>query len=61
MNRNCHGSPNACIGTSQQCSHDIVHGDLSPYNVLYDGRDPVIIDVPQAMDSRQSLQAYSIA
>jgi len=33
-------------------AHDRVHGDLSPYNVLYrDGR-PVIIDFPQAVDPR---------
>ncbi|GAP78129.1 serine/threonine protein kinase [Brachybacterium sp. SW0106-09] len=32
----------------------LVHGDLSPYNVLADSRlaepDPVIIDVPQTID-----------
>ncbi|MGO3290599.1 RIO1 family regulatory kinase/ATPase domain-containing protein, partial [Brachybacterium sp.] len=32
----------------------LVHGDLSPYNILVDSRqnepDPVIIDVPQVID-----------
>lgn len=35
-------------------AHGLVHGDLSPYNVLADTRqaepDPVIIDVPQVID-----------
>ena len=39
--------------------HDIVHGDLSPYNVLYASGEPVIIDVPQAMDLRTTPEAYS--
>jgi RIO kinase 1 len=38
----------------------IVHGDLSPYNVLYDGHEPVIIDVPQAMDLRTTPDGFSI-
>jgi|TARA_B100000315_G_scaffold260402_1_gene321455 RIO kinase 1 len=38
---------------------DIVHGDLSPYNILYHG-EPVIIDVPQAMDLRTTPKAYSM-
>ncbi|MHC4429157.1 MAG: RIO1 family regulatory kinase/ATPase domain-containing protein, partial [Planctomycetota bacterium] len=29
-----------------------VHGDLSPYNVLYREGEPVIIDFPQAVDPR---------
>ncbi len=40
--------------------NDIVHGDLSPYNVLHDGKGPVIIDVPQAMDLRTTPDAYSM-
>jgi RIO kinase 1 len=39
---------------------DIVHGDLSPYNVLYNGEEPVIIDVPQAMDLRTTPDGFSI-
>ena len=33
-------------------AHDIVHGDLSAYNILYSDGAPVIIDVPQAIDAR---------
>jgi RIO kinase 1 len=29
----------------------IVHGDLSEFNILFDGTGPVIIDLPQAVDS----------
>ncbi len=32
--------------------HDCVHGDLSPYNVLWHDGRPVIIDFPQAIDPR---------
>ncbi|MHC4841450.1 MAG: RIO1 family regulatory kinase/ATPase domain-containing protein, partial [Planctomycetota bacterium] len=40
---------------------DMVHGDLSPYNVLVDADDPKdlirIIDVPQAVDARMNRNA----
>ena len=29
----------------------LVHGDLSPFNVLVDSQGPVIIDLPQAVDA----------
>jgi RIO kinase 1 len=32
--------------------HDCVHGDLSPYNVMFSGDRPIIIDFPQAVDPR---------
>jgi RIO kinase 1 len=38
----------------------IVHGDLSPYNILFNGDEPVIIDVPQAIDLRTTPDGYSI-
>lgn len=31
-------------------SHGLAHGDLSPYNVLADGSDIVVIDMPQVVD-----------
>lgn len=36
---------------------DVVHGDLSPYNVLVDAGKPVIIDFPQAIDARYNREA----
>lgn len=30
--------------------HGVAHGDLSPYNVLADGNDLVVIDMPQVVD-----------
>ncbi len=41
-------------------SEDLVHGDLSPYNILlWDGR-PRIIDVPQAIDARFNHSAFEL-
>jgi len=41
-------------------SEHLVHGDLSPYNVLlWDGR-PRIIDVPQAVDARFNASAFDL-
>lgn len=38
-------------------SAGIVHGDLSPYNVLIDSQGPVIIDLPQAVHAASNHQA----
>jgi RIO kinase 1 len=38
----------------------VIHGDLSPYNVLYWADQPVVIDFPQAVDPRFNLNAYSL-
>ena len=35
----------------------IVHGDLSPYNVLINSQGPVIIDLPQAVNAASNHQA----
>lgn len=35
-----------------QCG--IIHGDLSPYNILWWNDKPVIIDIPQAIDIREN-------
>lgn len=41
--------------------HDIVHGDLSPFNILCSGRSQVrIIDFPQAADARTNPSAYAL-
>ncbi|MEX2247871.1 MAG: RIO1 family regulatory kinase/ATPase [Dehalococcoidia bacterium] len=39
---------------------DRVHGDLSPFNVLYDGERAVIIDFPQAVDPRSNHSALEL-
>lgn len=39
---------------------DLVHGDLSPYNVLVRGGEPVVIDFPQAADARYSSRACEL-
>ncbi len=39
---------------------DIVHGDLSPYNILAGPHGPVIIDFPQAVDPRFHPRAFEL-
>ena len=41
-------------------AYNIIHGDLSAYNVLYRGeRDaPMVIDFPQAIDPRFNTNAF---
>jgi RIO kinase 1 len=38
---------------------DLIHGDLSPYNVLVGGDGPVVIDLPQVVDAAHNSQAES--
>jgi RIO kinase 1 len=37
-----------------------VHGDLSPFNILYWQGNPVVIDFPQAVDARFNPHAYTL-
>ncbi|HAP44440.1 MAG: hypothetical protein A2087_03760 [Spirochaetes bacterium GWD1_61_31] len=39
---------------------DTIHGDLSPYNILYRAGTVVIIDLPQAVDARYNSQALAM-
>jgi RIO kinase 1 len=40
--------------------HDLIHGDLSAYNILYWDGEIVLIDFPQVVDSQRNTQAYAI-
>lgn len=44
----------------QMLCEDLVHGDLSPYNVLVEERGPVVIDFPQAMNAARNSAAREI-
>ena len=39
---------------------NVVHADLSPFNILYSGGRCTIIDLPQAVDPRQNSQAEQL-
>lgn len=39
---------------------DLIHGDLSPYNVLWNGEAYRIIDFPQAVDARFNPNAWQL-
>ncbi len=41
-------------------SENIVHGDFSAYNILYNGSEHCIIDIPQAVDIRVTPDAYNL-
>jgi RIO kinase 1 len=41
-------------------AYNIVHGDLSAYNVLYQTGAPVVIDFPQACDPRSNTNAFRL-
>ncbi|MGE5597202.1 MAG: RIO1 family regulatory kinase/ATPase [Hyphomicrobiales bacterium] len=41
-------------------ANNIVHGDLSAFNVLVHGRVPVVIDFPQAVDPRFNAHARTL-
>jgi RIO kinase 1 len=41
-------------------SCDVVHGDLSAYNMLYSGGELRVIDLPQAVDARTNRHAKSL-
>lgn len=38
----------------------IIHGDFSPFNILWWKNRPVVIDFPQAVDVRESKRIYSL-
>lgn len=41
-------------------ANDVVHGDLSAYNILVANGRPVIIDLPQAVDARTNANASKL-
>jgi len=41
-------------------SHNHIHGDLSPFNILYWKNEPVMIDFPQSVDPRENPRSYEL-
>src|SRR4051794_12329432 len=40
--------------------HNLIHGDLSPFNILYHGGRVWVIDFPQAVDARTNRNAFGL-
>ena len=60
-----HGEAEACLrGIFQTVTlllkNHFVHGDLSPYNILYWSGTPIVIDFPQAVDARFNPNAHEL-
>jgi len=41
-------------------AYNVVHGDLSAYNVLYHAGEAIVIDFPQAIDPRFNTNAFRL-
>ena len=41
-------------------NHNLVHGDLSAFNILYDAGTVVLIDFPQVVESKENPHAFKI-
>jgi RIO kinase 1 len=41
-------------------AHDLIHGDLSAYNILYWEGSAVVIDFPQVIESSRNQEAYDL-
>ncbi len=41
-------------------ANGIIHGDFSPFNILWWKNRPIVIDFPQAVDVRESKRVYSL-
>jgi RIO kinase 1 len=50
----------ALASIEQMLANHIVHGDLSPYNILYAGGRLRIIDFPQSVDARTNSNAQML-
>ena len=45
---------------ARMLAQNVIHGDLSAYNILYWNDEPIIIDVAQSVDPRYSLEIYPL-
>jgi len=49
-----------CRNIELMLAHDMIHGDLSPYNILYWQGSVVVIDFPQVIETSTNEDAYEI-
>jgi RIO kinase 1 len=49
-----------CDDVERMLAQHVLHGDLSPYNVLWNGEGYRIIDFPQAVDPRFHASAFAL-
>jgi RIO kinase 1 len=41
-------------------THNHIHGDLSPFNILYWKDEPIMIDFPQSVDPRENPRSFEL-
>ena len=49
-----------CRNIQLMLSHNRIHGDLSPFNILFWKNDPIMIDFPQSIDPRENPRSYEL-
>ena len=49
-----------CHNIKLLLSHNHIHGDLSPFNILFWKNDPIMIDFPQSVDPRENPRSYEL-
>jgi|SRR5882672_3591695 len=49
-----------CHNIQLLLSQNRIHGDLSPFNILYWKNQPIMIDFPQSVDPRENPRSYEL-
>jgi len=49
-----------CQNIQLLLANNRIHGDLSPFNILYWKNEPILIDFPQSVDPRENPRSYEL-